>query len=188
MKPAPGAPHASTAHLNRGEVAKIVKDFMESVEQVINTTGRTPLKARTKAATITEHAHIAGDAAGSLSFQGDYSGQIIIAFTKEAICEITTNMLFAEQPYRNHRHEDVEGSIGELTNQISGQGRMKIHDRTGWKAVNGIPSVIVGENISWTLYSTGTLIIHIPYTTPQLNELYVEVAVSDHPAIGEMKI
>ncbi len=188
MTQIPTPPRSSTQHLNRAEVANIVKDFMESVEQVIKTTGRTDVSPRTKAATLTEHAHIRGDAAGSLSFQGDYNGQFIISFSKKAICEITTNMLFAEKPYENHRHEDVEGAIGELTNQISGQGRMKIHDRIGWKAVNGIPSVIIGENISWALYTTGTLVVHIPYTTPNANEMYVEVAISGHPAIGEMKI
>lgn len=188
MKKSLSTPESSLDHLNRSVVANMVKDFMEAVEQVVQTTGRTKIQPRTKAATLMEHAHIHGDAAGSLSFQGDYSGQFIISFSKDAICEIATSMLYADTPYTSHRHEDVEGAIGEMTNQIAGQGRMKINERTGWKASNGIPSVIVGENISWTLYTTGTLIVHIPYTTPNANEMYVEVAVSAHPATGDIKI
>ncbi len=188
METVPSFNKKNTNHLNRGEVAKMVKDFMRSVEHVVKTTGRTKIQARAKAATLMEHAHIEGDAAGSLSFQGDYSGQFIMAFSQKAICEITTNMLFAETPYTSHRDEDVEGAIGEMTNQIVGQARLKINDRTGWKALNGLPSVIVGQNISWALYSTGALVIHIPYATPELNELYVEVAISSHPAIGGIEI
>ncbi|MDH5510233.1 MAG: chemotaxis protein CheX [Nitrospinota bacterium] len=188
MKRTPAPPKVSSDHLSKLEVGKIVKAFMESVEEVLETMGMTRIEARTKAATLTEHAYIKGDAAGSLAFTGDYSGLFIISFDKKAICEITTNMLFAEKPYTNHRDADVEGSIGELTNQMNGVARNKINKLNGWKANAGIPSVIVGENISWALYASGTLVIHIPYTTPQMNELYVEVAVSDHPTIGEIKI
>ncbi|MDH4184768.1 MAG: chemotaxis protein CheX [Nitrospinota bacterium] len=188
MKKPPSPPKVSSDHLNKMEVGKIVKAFMESVEEVLETMGMTKIEARTKAATLTEHAYIKGDAAGSLAFQGDYSGLFIVSFNKDAICEITTNMLFAEKPYTNHRDADVEGAIGELTNQINGVARNKINKLNGWKAIAGIPSVIIGEDISWALYASGTLVVHIPYTTPQMHELYVEVAVSDHPAIGEIRI
>jgi CheY-specific phosphatase CheX len=174
--------------MNRGEVAKIVKNFMEALEDVCATTGQTKVAPRTEAATLTENAYIDGDAAGAIAFEGDFGGQFIIVFSKEAICEITTAMLFTDTPYANHRDPDVEGAIGEIANQVGGRARMKINTRTGWKAVNGIPSVIVGERIRWTLYGSGALIVHIPYTTPKLNELYLEVAVSHHPTIGEIRI
>lgn len=174
--------------LSRDKVGKIVKKFMEATQNVILNTGQTKLIARTKAATLTSHAVIKGDAAGALSFEGDFGGQFIITYSKAAICEITTNMLYAETPYTNHKTPDVEGAIGEITNQVGGMARLKINELTGWKAVNGIPSVIVGESISWILYGSGALIIHVPYTTPQQNELYLEVAVSHHPAIGEIQI
>ncbi len=174
--------------LQRSEVAKLVTNFMEATREVIQTTGQTKTIARTKAATVTDSATISGDAAGALSFEGDYGGQFIIAYTKEAICEITTNMLFSETPYKNHHDPDVEGAIGEMTNQIAGRARMKINEQTGWKAINGIPSVIVGENIRWNLYGGDSLIVHVPFTTPDTNELYLEVAISHHPMIGEMAI
>lgn len=188
MPPNPQAKPDNSMSLKRSEVAKIVKNFLAAVEHVITTTGQTKVQSRTKAATLTEHAVIDGDAAGAMAFEGDYGGQFIITFSKEAICEITTKMLFSDTPYKNHRVPDVEGAIGELTNQICGAARLKINELTGWKAVNGIPSVIVGENIRWTLYGPGALIVHIPFTTPEMNDLYVEVAVNHHPAIGEMKI
>jgi len=175
-------------NIQRSEAAKIIKNFVAAAESVITSTGQTKVTGRTKAATITQHAVIDGDAAGALSFEGDYGGQFIITFSKDAICEITSNMLFMETPYKNHRDPDVEGAIGEITNQIGGMGRLKINELTGWKAVNGIPSVIVGENIRWTLYGSGALIVHVPFTTPEMNELYVEVAVLHHPMIREMKI
>lgn len=161
---------------------------MEALHHVVATTGQTELTARTKAATLTEHAVIEGDAAGAISFEGDYGGQFIIAFSKAAICEITGNMLFSKEPYINHRDPDVEGAIGEITNQIGGSARLKINEGTGWKATNGIPSVIIGENISWKLYGSGAVIIRVPYTTPNANEMYLEVAVYHHPTIGSMKI
>ncbi|VAX22225.1 hypothetical protein MNBD_NITROSPINAE02-1496 [hydrothermal vent metagenome] len=174
--------------LNRSEVSKIVKNFMEALQHVVTNTGQTKLTARTKAATLTEYAVIEGDAAGAISFEGDYGGQFIIAFSKEAICEITGNMLYTSEPYYNHRDPDVEGAIGEITNQVGGSARMKINEETGWKATNGIPSVIIGENIRWKLYGSGAVIIRIPYTTPNANEMYLEVAVFHHPMIGALKI
>lgn len=175
-------------NIQRPVVAKIVKNFIAAAENVMASTGQTRVTSRTKAATITKHAVIDGDAAGAISFEGDYGGQFIITFSKAAILEITTNMLFADPPYKNHRDPDVEGAIGEITNQVGGAGRLKINELTGWKATNGIPSVIVGENIRWTLYGSGALIVHVPFTTPDRNDLYVEVAVTHHPMIGEIKL
>ncbi|MBI4667564.1 MAG: chemotaxis protein CheX [Nitrospinae bacterium] len=182
------SPSHENGNLQRSEVAKIVKNFIEAVEQVVATTAQTRVTARTKAATLAEYSSIEGDAAGALAFIGDFGGQFIIVFTKEAICEITTNMLYASTPYKNHRDPDVEGAIGELTNQIGGQARKGINERTGWKATNGIPSVIVGESIRWTIYGSGAIIVRVPFTTPELHEFYLEVAVSHHPAAGGMVI
>lgn len=175
-------------NLDRPVVAKIVKCFIEAAEQVLSVTGRTKVEARTKAASIVEHSNIEGDAAGALSFIGDYSGQFIFVFSKNAICEITGNMLYEPQPYKNHRDPDVEGAIGEITNQVGGLARMNVSDRLGWKASNGIPSVIVGESIRWTIYGAGAVIVHVPFTTPNFHEMYLQVAIASHPAIGGINI
>lgn len=175
-------------NLDRSVVAKIVKSFIEATESVLTTTAQTKVEARTKAATIIEHTNIEGDAAGALSFIGDYAGQFIIVFSKAAICEVTTKMLYAPQPYTNHRDPDVEGAIGEITNQIGGRARLSVNEKLGWKATNGIPSVIVGEGIRWTIYGSGAVIVHVPFTTPNFHDLYLQVAVTNHPAIGEIPI
>lgn len=175
-------------NLDRSVVAKMVKSFIEATEQVIGTTAQTKVEARTKAATIIEHSNIEGDAAGALSFIGDYSGQFILVFSKASICEITGNMLYAPQAYKNHRDPDVEGAIGEITNQVAGRARMSVSEKLGWKASNGIPSVIVGENIRWTIYGAGAVIVHVPFTTPNFHEMYLQVAITSHPAIGTINI
>lgn len=175
-------------NLDRSVVAKMVKSFIDAAEEVIVKTGQTKVEARTKAATIIEHSNIEGDAAGALSFIGDYSGQFIIVFSKEAICEITGNMLYAPKSYTNHRDPDVEGAIGEITNQVAGRARMSVSEKLGWKATNGIPSVIVGENIRWTIYGAGAIIVHVPFTTPDFHELYMQVAITSHPSIGGISI
>lgn len=175
-------------NLDRSVVAKMVKSFIEATEQVIGTTAQTKVEARTKAATIIEHSNIQGDAAGALSFIGDYSGQFILVFSKNAICEITGNMLYAPHGYKNHRDPDVEGAIGEITNQVAGRARMSVSEKLGWKASNGIPSVIVGENIRWTIYGAGAVIVHVPFTTPDFHEMYLQVAITSHPAIGTINI
>ena len=179
---------AHMENLDRTVVAKMVKSFIEAAEQVLSVTGQTKVEARTKAATIIEHSNIEGDAAGALSFLGDYSGQFILVFSKAAICEITSNMLYAPQPYISHRDPDVEGAIGEITNQVAGRARMSVNEKFGWKATNGIPSVIVGESIRWTIYGAGAIIVHVPFTTPNFHEMYLQVAVTSHPAIGEIHI
>ena len=182
------AQRAKMENLDRSVVAKMVKSFIEAAEQVLSVTGQTKVEARTKAATIIEHSNIEGDAAGALSFLGDYSGQFILVFSKAAICEITSNMLYAPKPYTSHRDPDVEGAIGEVTNQVGGLARMNVSEKLGWKASNGIPSVIVGENIRWTIYGAGAIIVHVPFTTPNFHELYLQVAITSHPAIGEIHI
>lgn len=175
-------------NLDRSVVAKMVKSFIEATEEVIGTTAQTKVEARTKAATIIEHSNIQGDAAGALSFIGDYSGQFILVFSKASICEITGNMLYAPKSYKNHRDPDVEGAIGEITNQVAGRARMSVSEKLGWKASNGIPSVIVGENIRWTIYGAGAVIVHVPFTTPDFHEMYLQVAITSHPAIGPINI
>lgn len=174
--------------LDRSIVAKMVKCFIEAAQEVIAKTGQTKVEARTQAASIVEHPSIEGDAAGALSFIGDYSGQFIIVFSKAAICEITGNMLYMSKPYASHRDPDVEGAIGEITNQVAGRARMSVSERLGWKASNGIPSVIVGESIRWTIYGQGALILHIPFSTPNFHELYMQVAITSHPSSGGISI
>lgn len=175
-------------NLDRSVVAKIVKCFIEAAEQVLAVTGQTKAEARTKAASIVEHSSIEGDAAGALSFMGDYSGQFIIVFSKASICEITGNMLYAPKSYTNHRDPDVEGAIGEITNQIAGRARMNVSEKLGWKASNGVPSVVVGESIRWTMYGADSVIVHVPFTTPNFHELYMQVAITSHPSIGGINI
>jgi len=175
-------------NLDRSVVAKMVKCFIEAAEEVIVKTGQTRVEARTQAASIVEHSSIEGDAAGALSFIGDYSGQFIIVFSKAAICEITGNMLYMPKPYASQRDPDVESAIGEITNQVAGRARMSVSEKLGWKASNGVPSVIVGENIRWTIYGAGAVIVHVPFTTPNFHELYMQVAITSHPSIGGISI
>ncbi|MFW2331286.1 MAG: chemotaxis protein CheX [Nitrospinota bacterium] len=170
-------------NLDRNQVSLIVKDFMSALEDISLTTVNTTLVADTKSATIIKTSSISGDAVGTISFNGDYRGQLILGFSKEAICELTTNMLSSAKKYSNHRNPDVQGALGEITNQVAGRARLKVNKRTGWEASNGVPSIIVGDRIGWDICSKKSVVIHLPYKTSTNNILYMEIALYHHPSV-----
>ncbi|MBF0352768.1 MAG: DUF3334 family protein [SAR324 cluster bacterium] len=100
-----------------------------------------------------------------VQFRGDYSGLVIVNFTKEAAMEYyrmsMLNMGFpAEELAIDHTADDVVDSIGESVNQLIGKARQMIQEEYGLSSYNNQPkAVCLMESI---LLSINTMIHHKP--------------------------
>lgn len=91
--------------------------------------------------------HLKPDVGCFVQFSGDYSGLMIINFTREAAMEYyRKSLLFMGMPEEelaiDHTSDEVVDSIGEAVNQLIGKARQKIQERFGLSAHNNQPKAI----------------------------------------------
>jgi len=153
--------------MNVKEDAKIVRPFLDAVQNVISTMAMievTPGKPFVKKDTVAR-----GDVTGVISMSGDRQGTISVTFTQDCALAVVSNMLGEKLTELNN---DIRDAVGELTNMISGQARRGLQ-QDGLTLEAGIPTVVMGPNHSISHISKDP-IMAIPFSTPN-GDFTVEV-------------
>lgn len=122
-------------------------------------------------------------------FQGDFSGLIIINFTKESAMEIYRDYLIGmgmpeEDLAGNHTSDEVSSSLGELLNQCVGKFRFDLESQTGIFVTQNQPKMLVVSESVQIAIETGLQrkqLRQISFKTDSGHRFYLEVA------LGEIK-
>lgn len=153
--------------MNVKEDAKIVRPFLDAVQNVISTMAMMEVSSGKPFMKTDSVAH--GDVTGVISMSGDRNGTISVTFTGECALAVVGNMLGEKLTELNN---DIRDAVGELTNMISGQARRGLQQE-GLTMEAGIPTVIMGTNHSIS-HITRDPILAIPFSTAS-GEFTVEV-------------
>lgn len=103
--------------------------------------------------------HLKPDVGCFVQFGGDYSGLMIINFSRNAAMEYyRQSMLFMglteEDLAIEHTSDEVIDSIGEVVNQIVGKARQIIQEQYGLSAYNNQPKAIsILDSVTLTIHS-----------------------------------
>lgn len=122
-------------------------------------------------------------------FQGDFSGLIIINFTKDTAMEIYRNYMIGmgmpeEDLAGNHTSDEVSSSLGELLNQCFGKFRFDLESQTGIFLTQNQPKMLVVSESVQIAIETGLAkqqLRQISFKTVSGNRFYLEVS------LGEIK-
>ena len=122
-------------------------------------------------------------------FQGDFSGLIIINFTKDAAMEIYRNYMIGmgvpeDELAHSHTSDEVASSLGELLNQCVGKFRVDLESQTGIFVSHNQPKMLVVNETVQIAIKTGIekqQLRQISFKTVSGNRFYLEVA------LGEIK-
>ncbi|MBU1002882.1 MAG: chemotaxis protein CheX [Proteobacteria bacterium] len=144
--------------MNVKEDAKIVRPFLDAVQNVISTMARIEVSAGKPFVKKDTIAH--GDVTGVISMSGDRAGTISVTFTRECALAVVSNMIGEKIIELNH---DISDAVGELTNMISGQARRGLQ-QDGLTMEAGIPTVVMGANHSIS-HITKSPLLAIPFST-----------------------
>jgi len=117
-------------------------------------------------------------------FGGDFSGLIIINFTKEAAMEIYRNYMIGmsmpeDELARNHTSDEVANSLGELLNQCVGRFRLDLERITGIFVSHNQPKMLVVNESVQIAIETGIeklALRQVSFKTVSGNRFYLEVA------------
>jgi len=120
-------------------------------------------------------------------FQGDFSGLIIINFTKEAAMEIYRNYMICmgmpeEDLAGNHTSDEVASSLGELLNQCFGKFRFDLESQTGIFVSQNQPKMLVVNESVLIAIQTGQdrqQLRQISFKTFSGNRFHLEVSLGD---------
>jgi len=120
-------------------------------------------------------------------FQGDFSGLIIINFTKDAAMEIYRNYMVGmgmpeEDLAGNHTSDEVSSSLGELLNQCVGKFRFDLESQTGIFVTQNQPKMLVVSESVQIAIETGMekrKLRQISFKTASGNRFYLEVALGN---------
>ena len=120
-------------------------------------------------------------------FQGDFSGLIIINFSKDAAMEIYRNYMIGmgmpgEDLADNHTSDEVAGSLGELLNQCFGKFRFDLENQTGIFVSQNQPKMLVVNESVQIAIETGMArqqLRQISFKTVSGNRFYLEVSLGD---------
>jgi CheY-specific phosphatase CheX len=119
-------------------------------------------------------------------FQGDFSGLIIINFTKDAAMEIYRSYMIGmgmpeDDLAGNHTADEVANSLGELLNQCVGKFRVDLESKTGIFVSHNQPKMLVVSESVQIAIETGIerrQLRQISFKTVSGNRFYLEVALS----------
>lgn len=122
-------------------------------------------------------------------FQGDFSGLIIINFTKDTAMEIYRNYMIGmgmpeEELAGNHTSDEVSNSLGELLNQCFGKFRFDLENQTGIFVTQNQPKMLVVNESVLIAIKTGLdrqQVRQISFKTVSGNRFHLEVS------LGEIK-
>ncbi len=128
---------------------------------------------------------ISGDLGSFVSFDGDYSGLMVLNFSGTTALELVVASLKAmgmpdDDIPHHHQADDVVNSLGELTNHIIGRARTNVQNQYDLIAHATIPAVVpVNKPIGLVFKSTSaeeTPCIRISFRTPKNNHFHMELA------------
>jgi len=117
-------------------------------------------------------------------FGGDFSGLVIVNFTKEAAMEIYSNYMIgmsmpAEELASNHTADEVADSLGELLNQCIGRFRVDLENETSIFVTHNQPKMmVVNEAVLIAIEAKieKQLLRQFSFKTVNGNRFYLEIA------------
>jgi len=149
-----------------------INPFLSAVINVLETMAN--VKVKPGKPYINKHRTAVGDVTGILNISGHTNGVISLTLSKEAVLTIVNNMLFESFTEIN---DEIADAVGELTNMISGQARIKLSEQ-GKKFQAGTPKIIIGKGKELD-HIPSAPILSIPFTIEGGGELVVEVSFQD---------
>jgi CheY-specific phosphatase CheX len=166
----------------------VVRILCSSVQSVISSTIKNTISISPMVKEI-ENTCLKPDIGCFVLFQGDFSGLIIINFTKDAAMEIYRNYMIGmgmpeDDLAGNHTANEVAGSLGELLNQCVGKFRVDLESKTGIFVTHNQPKMLVVNESVQIAIETGIgrkQLRQISFKTVSGNRFYLEVA------LGEIK-
>jgi len=164
----------------------VVKILCSSVQSVLSSTTRSAVSISPMVKEL-ENTCLKPDIGCFVLFQGDFSGLIIINFTREAALEIYRNYMIGmgmpeDDLARNHTTDEVASSLGELLNQCVGKFRFDLEGRTGIFVNQNQPKMLVVNESVQIAIEMGIerqQLRQISLTTGNGNRFYLEVALPE---------
>jgi len=146
-----------------------INPFLEAVINVLETMAN--VKVKPGKPYINKHRTAVGDVTGIINISGHTNGVISLTLFKDAVLTIVNNMLFESYTEIN---DEIADAVGELTNMISGQARIKLSEQ-GQKFQAGTPKIIVGKGKKLE-HIPNAPILAIPFTLSSGGDLVVEAS------------
>jgi len=166
----------------------VVRILCSSVQSVLSSTIKNTISISPMVKKI-ENTCLKPDIGCFVLFQGDFSGLIIINFTKDAAMEIYRSYMIGmgmpeDNLAQNHTSDEVASSLGELLNQCVGKFRVDLESQTGIFVSHNQPKMLVVSESVQIAIETGLerkQLRQISFKTVSGNRFYLEVA------LGEIK-
>ncbi len=136
----------------------LINPFLEATLHVLKTIAR--IDAEKGKPYLKKDNVAVGDVSGVIGLAGDMNGIISVTFTEKCILYIVTGMFGEEVKELN---AEIGDAVGEITNMISGQARVKL-EKQGTNLQAAIPSVVLGKNHTIS-HLTKQPIIALPFST-----------------------
>ncbi len=164
----------------------VIRILCSSVESVLSNTIRSDIFISPMVKEL-ESTCLKPDIGCFVLFQGDFSGLIIINFTKDAAMEIYRNYLIGmgmpeDDLAQNHTSDEVASSLGELLNQCVGKFRFDLENKTGIFVNQNQPKMLVVNESVQIAIEMGIerqQLRQISFKTVNGNRFYLEVALPD---------
>lgn len=164
----------------------VVRILCSSVQSVLSSTTKNTISI-SPMVKVMENTCLKPDIGCFVLFQGDFSGLVIINFTKDAAMEIYRNYMIGmgmpeDDLARNHTSDEVTNSLGELLNQCVGKFRVDLESKTGIFVSHNQPKMLVVNESVQVAIETGIKrqqLRQISFKTISGNRFYLEVALSE---------
>ncbi len=115
-----------------------------------------------------------GDVSGVIGIVSEaFVGSVIISFPEKTFLKIMSNML--GEDVKEINQEIVDGAA-ELTNMIFGQAKVVLNNK-GYGIKSAIPSVISGNNHSFSTLTKGPIVV-VPFNT-EYGGFFIEICLSN---------
>lgn len=112
-----------------------------------------------------------GDISGVVGMNSSkFKGTIVVSFPETTYCKIISRMLGEDHQKIT---KDVEDGIGELTNLIFTQARVKLNDQ-GYGIQMAIPTILTGEKVQNEKIPGGSRVV-IPFST-DAGDFFIEIS------------
>jgi CheY-specific phosphatase CheX len=163
----------------------VIRILCSSVQSVLSSTIKNAISVSPMVKEM-ENTCLKPDIGCFVLFQGDFSGLIIVNFTKEAAMEIYRKYMIEmgmpeDDLAGNHTADEVANSLGELLNQCVGKFRVDLENKTGIFVTHNQPKMLVVSESVQVAIETGIekkQLRQISFKTISGNRFYLEIALS----------
>ncbi len=160
---------------------KFMYPFIEALVNVLSTMAQTKITSGEPFIKKENSNGSFGDVSGIIGFTGSQAiGSLVISFSEPAILDIAKK-IFGEE--KTKIDEEIVDMVGEITNMVSGGGRMKLSVE-GYKFESSIPSTITGKKHQISHKTSGETIV-VPNKS-DAGDIYIEVCFED--LISDLKV